>query len=60
MKKHLLSFLACTAILSASAQTILFEDNFDAYTAGTGVVAQNASWSYWAASTNSDAMVSSS
>lgn len=60
MKKQLLSFLAFSAILSASAQTILFEDNFDTYTAGTGVVAQNSSWSYWAASTNSDAMVSSS
>ncbi len=59
MKKQLLSLFAFGAILSASAQTILFEDNFDAYTAGTGVVAQNSAWSYWSAATNSDALVSS-
>jgi len=58
MKKQLLSLVACGAILSASAQTVLFEDNFDTYTAGTGVVAQNASWSFWSAATNSDALVS--
>ena len=58
MKKQLLSLFAFSAILSASAQTVLFEDNFDLYTAGTGVVAQNSSWSYWAAATNSDALVS--
>lgn len=59
MKKQLLSLLAFGAVLTASAQTVLFEDNFDAYTAGTGVVAQSGSWSYWSAGTNSDAMVSS-
>lgn len=59
MKKQLLSLFAFGAILSASAQTVLFEDNFDSYTAGTGVVAQNVNWSYWSAGTNSDALVSS-
>jgi hypothetical protein len=59
MKKQLLSLLAFGAILSASAQTVLFEDNFDSYTAGTGVVSQNASWSFWSAATNTDALVSS-
>ena len=37
MKKQLLSLFAFGAILSASAQTVLFEDNFDSYTVGTGV-----------------------
>jgi len=59
MKKQLLSLLAFGAILSASAQTILFEDNFDSYTAGTGVVAQNTNWAYWSAAAPSDANVSS-
>lgn len=59
MKKHLLSLLAFGAILSASAQTVLFEDNFDSYTVGTGVVAQNTNWAYWSAGAPSDANVSS-
>ena len=59
MKKQLLSLFAVGAILSASAQTVLFEDNFDAYTVGTGVVAQNVSWAYWSTGTASDATVSS-
>ena len=59
MKKQLLSLLAFGAILSASAQTVLFEDNFDSYTAGTGVVAQNTNWAYWSAAAPSDANVSS-
>jgi len=58
MKKHLLSILAFGAVLTASAQTILFEDNFDSYTAGTGVVAQNTNWAYWSAGAPSDANVS--
>jgi hypothetical protein len=59
MKKQLLSLFAFSAILSASAQTILFEDNFDSYTAGSGLVAQNVSWAYWSAASPSDATVSS-
>ncbi len=59
MKKQLLSLLAFGAIFSATAQTILFEDNFDSYTPGSGVVAQNVSWAYWSAGTPSDAVVSS-
>jgi hypothetical protein len=59
MKKQLLSLFAFGAILSASAQTILFEDNFDTYTAGTGVVAQNTNWAFWSAAAPSDANVSS-
>jgi hypothetical protein len=57
MKKQLLAFFAFGAILSASAQTVLFEDNFDSYTVGTGVVAQNAYWAYWSAAAPSDANV---
>lgn len=59
MKKQLLSLFAFGAILSASAQTVLFEDNFDSYTVGSGVVAQNTNWAYWSAGTVSDANVSS-
>ena len=59
MKKQLLSLFAFGAILSASAQTILFEDNFDSYAVGSGVVAQNTNWAYWSAGTPSDANVSS-
>jgi hypothetical protein len=59
MKKQLLSLFVFGAILSASAQTVLFEDNFDSYTAGTGVVAQNTNWAYWSAAAPSDANVSS-
>lgn len=60
MKKQILSLCAFCAILSASAQTILFEDNFDSYTVGTGVVAQNSAyWAYWSTGTASDATVSS-
>jgi hypothetical protein len=59
MKKHILSIFAFGAILTASAQTVLFEDNFDSYTAGTGVVAQNTNWAYWSAGAPSDANVSS-
>ncbi len=60
MKKQLLSLFAFGAIFSASAQTVIFEDNFDSYTAGTGVVAQNSAyWAYWSAGTASDATVSS-
>jgi len=59
MKKQLLSLLAFGTFLSVSAQTVLFEDNFDSYTVGTGVVAQNTNWAYWSASAPSDAEVSS-
>ena len=59
MKKKLLSLFAFGAVLTASAQTILFEDNFDSYTVGSGVVAQNTNWAYWSAGTASDANVSS-
>ncbi len=59
MKKQILALFTIGTVLSTSAQTVLFEDNFDTYTAGTGVVAQNASWSYWSAATNTEALVSS-
>ena len=59
MKKKLLSLFAFGAVLTASAQTILFEDNFDSYIVGSGVVAQNTNWAYWSAGTPSDANVSS-
>jgi len=59
MKKILLSIFTLASAFSVSAQTIIFEDNFDSYTAGSGVVAQNPLWSYWAAGTASDGLVSS-
>jgi hypothetical protein len=59
MKKKLLSLFVFGAVLTASAQTVLFEDNFDSYTVGSGVVAQNTNWAYWSAGTPSDANVSS-
>ena len=59
MKKKLLSLFAFGAVLSASAQTVLFEDNFDSYTAGSGLVAQNVSWAYWSSAAPSDGTVSS-
>jgi hypothetical protein len=58
--KHLYTtcilFAAC---LFSKAQTVIFSDNFDSYVPGTGIVASNPAWSYWNASTNSDAVVDS-
>ncbi|MFM7722411.1 MAG: T9SS type A sorting domain-containing protein [Bacteroidota bacterium] len=58
MKRNLLSIFAIASVLNMSAQTIIFEDNFDSYTAGSGVVAQNPLWSYWSTGTPSDGIVS--
>ena len=56
--KKIYSFAMAIALSSAlNAQTAIFSDNFDSYTAGSGVVASNASWSFWSAAP-SDAIVS--
>jgi hypothetical protein len=58
-------YFTLAALLSSltgamNAQTIIFSDNFDSYTPGNGIVQSNPTWSYWAASTPSDAVVDSS
>lgn len=57
MKKPLLLSFAIALGLGITAQTVLFEDNFDSYTAGMGIVAQNSEWSYWTSGTDTDGMV---
>ncbi len=57
--KKLYTTLAVLAIsLGLKAQVTIFEDNFDAYTAGSGVVASNPLWSNWSSTAASDASVS--
>jgi hypothetical protein len=57
MKKIYSFAMAIALAFSLNAQTPVFSDNFDVYTAGSGVVASNSSWSFWSA-TPSDATVS--
>jgi hypothetical protein len=59
MKQLYTTCLLIATSLLASAQTVIFSDNFDTYTHGAGIVASNPNWSYWNASTNSDAVVDS-
>lgn len=60
MKKTLL-VLPCVAVsFFINAQTIIFEDNFDSYTAGLGVAEQSSSWTTWDGSPGLDGAVSSS
>jgi hypothetical protein len=57
--KKLYTTLAVLAIsMGIQAQVTVFEDNFDAYTAGNGVVASNPLWSSWSSTASSDATVS--
>ncbi|HKK09674.1 MAG TPA: hypothetical protein VJ939_02505, partial [Bacteroidales bacterium] len=60
MKKLLLLTTLLTFVLGVSAQTTLFEDNFDAYTVGTGVAEQSDTWDTWSSDPGSaeDALVS--
>ena len=58
--KHL--YTTCLFIASslfATAQTVIFSDNFDSYSPGAGIVASNPAWSFWNVSTNSDAVIDS-
>jgi hypothetical protein len=58
--KKLYKTLALLAIsVGMNAQVSIFEDNFDAYTSGNGVVASNPLWSNWTSTAASDATVTS-
>ncbi len=59
MKKSLLFIPLISFAIGASAQTIVFEDNFDSVTAGMGVVEQNTSWNTWDGTAGLDGQVSS-
>lgn len=59
--KKILFFIALMAFtFGLSAQTTLFEDDFEAYTVGTGVAAQSDVWTTWsnAPGSDEDALVS--
>ena len=58
MKKSLLSAICLTVASVSFGQTSVFQENFDAMTLGSGVVQQSSSWSFWSASTNTDAIIS--
>ncbi len=58
MKKLYTTFAVLAISLGIQAQVAIFEDNFDAYTAGDGVVASNPLWSNWTSTASSDATVS--
>ena len=48
MKKYLLSLLVVFAAISFSfAQTVVFSDNFDSYTAGSHLAQVNPAWTTW-------------
>jgi hypothetical protein len=58
MKKLYTTFAVLAISLGIQAQVAIFEDNFDAYTVGDGVVASNPLWSNWTSTASSDATVS--
>lgn len=58
MKKPLLFLSVIGLSLSASAQTVLFEDNFDAYAVDLGVAEQSLVWDTWDGSAGADGSVS--
>ena len=48
MKKLLLSFVMLAAVFALQSQTVIFQDNFDTYTAGQKLVQQNnTNWTTW-------------
>ena len=48
MKKVLLSFLLMSAVtIFPFAQTVVFSDNFDSYTAGSHLAQSNSAWTTW-------------
>ena len=60
MKKIILLIGVIAFAFAASAQTILFEDDFESYTAGTSLASQTTDWTTWsdAPGGSEDAMVS--
>lgn len=58
MKKSLLALACLSCIIQSSAQTTLFSDNFDSFTAGLGVAEQNPTWDTWDGSAGLDGEVS--
>ncbi|MFN0032991.1 MAG: T9SS type A sorting domain-containing protein [Flavobacteriales bacterium] len=58
MKKILLAAGSIALSISMFSQTIVFEDNFDSYTAGLGVAEQSSSWNTWDGSAGLDGEVS--
>ncbi len=60
MKKLLLLTTLITFVLGVSAQTTVFEDDFESYTLGVGVAEQSDTWTTWsdAPGTNEDALAS--
>ena len=61
MKKLLLFFVMVAAIFALQSQTVIFQDNFDSYTAGTPLTVQNSTnWTTWSGGTGGveDPMVS--
>ena len=58
MKKPLLFLSAIGMSLGLSAQTVIFEDNFDSYTADMGVAEQSLTWDTWDGSAGADGAVS--
>jgi hypothetical protein len=58
MKKPLLFLSMFGMSLGLSAQTVIFEDNFDSYTADLGVAEQSLVWDTWDGTAAPDAAVS--
>jgi len=58
MKKPILLASTLLAALAMQSQTVIFSDDFETYTAGTGISAQSANWDTWDGSNGPDAMVS--
>jgi len=58
MRKIILLFSALAFVFAASAQTVLFEDNFDSYTAGETVTSQSTGLFAWTGSASEEAYVS--
>lgn len=58
MKKPLLFLSMLGMSVGLSAQTVIFEDNFDAYTADMGVAEQSLTWDTWDGSAGVDGSVS--
>jgi hypothetical protein len=62
MKRILLFSIPFAFTLAASAQTVVFEDNFDSYTAGGFLASQSGDWTTWTGQPGSaeDATISNS
>lgn len=60
MKKLLLLTTLITFVLGVSAQTAVFEDDFESYTAGSGIATQTDNWETWSGGSggSEDAIVS--